>query len=446
MADAISMALTVEQLAAVHAADQDELPTADVFAQHGITDESWRHERPKLLGEIASSASMFKTYTRALEAAQDELYRPIAPLYDDAAAWLAYNDAINAGPTSFVLKRHGLTVGDVARLDRHWRKRFAAEPALAKAARKAAAETGELPPIAIGPRRGRDDAARLPAEPEPSEAPPATPDAYEVIERAAVVSVLLARDEPAASLARRGIASKDEAADIVARAEALADTDPAMMNLFRRRQEHARALFERRTEAPPPAARLELDATAPPFDISEAIPPSSVVQEIPRHRAVGATVKMTTADLGLDAVPFAAQARTSPNVTVIGSQGSPVQAPLPFDGTSPPPPLAPTEAHGAVGLTGAFDIDVFGASELPFEDSDDIRENVRRYASYFVCLLLYPGARDEIMHRYNVSEDQHAALVASWDQRILHSRQIAAEYHNAIRIYSEWLHEHGPKT
>lgn len=100
-------------------------------------------------------ASAFKSYQAALEAAQDGYHRSVEPLYEDVEAWVAYSLALGARTgTAALLSEKGLTLGDLARLERHWRQRMEQDPAIAEQA-KQAKETvvgKPLPDIVIGPR------------------------------------------------------------------------------------------------------------------------------------------------------------------------------------------------------------------------------------------------------------------------------------------------------
>ena len=109
----------------VQAAEQDGIALEEALLEAQLTAEAYHAGRTSTIAEIASGAAAYQAYDAALTEAQDALHRPVTPLYDDVAAWMAYNLALDAGPASDLLAKHGLTLGDVARLGRHWQAAMA---------------------------------------------------------------------------------------------------------------------------------------------------------------------------------------------------------------------------------------------------------------------------------------------------------------------------------
>ncbi|MCA9621817.1 MAG: hypothetical protein KC731_22490 [Myxococcales bacterium] len=143
--------ITIEQFAALQAAMLDELPLEATLVELGLTLDLFAQQRPHLHARVVTDAAVLERYEAALSEAQDRLYRPIAPLFDEGAAWLAYSEALASGSLTEVLAQHGLTLGDLGRLDRHWRRRFAADPEAEVRARSEAVGKG-LVPLTIGQR------------------------------------------------------------------------------------------------------------------------------------------------------------------------------------------------------------------------------------------------------------------------------------------------------
>ncbi|MCA9618201.1 MAG: hypothetical protein KC731_04250, partial [Myxococcales bacterium] len=302
--------VTVEQFAAVQAAEQDDLPIDEALAEQGLDRVAFEAARPHLLAAITESASTFKQYDAALAAAQDALFRPIEPLYDDAAAWLAYNAAIATGTTAAILLEHGLTLGDLARLDRAWRPRFVADPGAAREAKHLAEKRG-LVPIKVGERTRFGTSATPSAGDQPVTAAPSHADLFEEAERLAVAHALLEDGHSADAFRRRGFGGPEEARDAIEQLLDAIRDDADLVNHFRRRAEHARRLLlqapaeqpsptksaEIRIPPPPPAVQ-PLDQTAPalgafagaslPFHGS-ALPPPAVASEVAQEALVGET-------------------------------------------------------------------------------------------------------------------------------------------------------------
>lgn len=399
--------LGLDALARVEAADQDDIPLDEVLCELNVEEPAWLSARPSLIMQASENASAFKSYQAALESAQDGYHRSVEPLYDDVEAWVAYSLALSTpAGTASLLSEKGLTLGDLARLERHWRQRMQRDPSVAKQAKEAKQTVvgKPLPDIVIGPRQAANPANESPTTSPADTAPvleTAAPDLYEQAERAAVLKALLGQKDAAEALRQRGVASVAEAEAEVERVVALLNDDPVMHGFFRRRVDHVRGLLERAPNGraqlgasgaplvPVPAptttpARAEgpseLDVTGPidfqrlgldslPFDPNaQAAPLAPVVAEV--HPEVGATAFVDASSLGLDELARSDPAAQSVDETgfldptVLGVQG----ASLPFDDRAPVQVApVPEEAHPEAGATAFIDAASLGIPSQPFD-------------------------------------------------------------------------------
>lgn len=405
--------LGLDALARVEAADQDDIPLDEVLRELNVEEPAWLSARPSLIQQASENASAFKSYQAALESAQDGYHRSVEPLYDDVEAWVAYSLALGApAGTAALLSEKGLTLGDLARLERHWRQRMQQDPSVAKQAKEAKQTVvgKPLPDIVVGPRKAPDAPNESPATAPADTAPileTAAPDLYEQAERAAVLKALLGQKDAAEALRQRGVASAAEAEAEVERVVALLNDDPVMHGFFRRRVDHVRRLLERAPNdreqlgasgpplapvplpaptATPPRAEgpSELDVTGPidfqrlgldslPFDLNaQAAPLAPVVEEV--HPEVGATAFVDVSALNFEGTSNepdpAAQSVDETGYldpAVVGAQG----APLPFDGRASVQ-LAPVleEPHPEAGATAFVDAASLGIPSQPFDPAE----------------------------------------------------------------------------
>jgi len=489
--------LGLEALARVEAAEQDDVPLEEVLAELEVEQDAWWGARPSLIEKASQDAGSFKSYQAALETAQDGYHRSVEPLFDDVEAWVAYSLALGA-PTgcAALLTEKGLTLGDLGRLERHWRQRMQEDPATAKRAKEAkeAVMGKPLPDIVIGPRicgtPAKKESENAVADTGKSES--TSPDLYEQAERAAVLKALLEQDDAAEGLRQRGVESVEEAVAEVERVIAMLSEDPVVYGFFRRRVDHVRGLLERGGAAPtsgspapspmvasppnlltPPLASpsgpSELDVTGPidfhrlgldslPFD-----PNASTAAPVPlpeeAHPEVGATAFVDAAALGLgDLDPEAAPDPAAQSIDGTGfldpNTLGDLDESLPFDEAAPvvapkKASLLPHRARGGTALQAPGSV-VPWSTPFPAADGrgsrppEELTSDVKRYASYRVDLLRAPQNAAQTRARYGIASDQaHANLVASYDARFAADSNLAAEYQEAVRTYSAWLATNG---
>lgn len=491
----------LSRFAAVQAAEQDALPLEEALEREGVDEADWRDARKRVLLDIASSAATFKAYQRALEEAQDALFRSVTPLYDDLAAWIAYSEALGTAAGGAVMRESGLTLGDLARLERHWRKRFEADPALAEEAKALRDERreGPLPALTMGPRRQAPPSEAADVAREEAESP--ADDDHEGLERAAALEALLHRDARDEAFARRGAANREEARAIVAAATARLEAQPALAGFYRSRVEHHRRLLTQAVASPSPTfapptsperlradpavveralsststaidettaidpRRLELDAL--PFHRSAPVPRSALADE-PPHDAAGETAALRFDDLDLVATPFEEPSRLEslsnlgppPPATSIDETSFLDASALSFDDdalpfapdpdAAPPAPIASElSPSSSVDETAALDVGLLSLDALPFDAAPErgepnaIQTDLRRYASYRTELRRTPERTAAIRARYGVAnETAHDALVAAWDRRFTREPRLATDYVVAVRAYGAWLDQH----
>ncbi|MEM6791892.1 MAG: hypothetical protein AAF715_30515 [Myxococcota bacterium] len=302
----------LESLALVEATEQEGLSLEGIFEEFGIDEATWRAQhRVRLIQEAAADTAGYKRYQAALEAAQDRYARPVAPLYEDPEVWGQYVKAMtDPAGTVAVLAASGMCLGDLARLERHWRGVFRDDEAAGKRARAAGEQfTGDaasLPPVTIGERTQGSSSASSPAEASPSDDPGAREDedAYERVERAAVLTALLALDDDGAALQRRTALSAEAARSEVAAVTAALLSDPLMQNFYRRRVDHLGRVFgDGASEPTPPMAAPTASSVVAAVSAPPAAPPAPVVVSAPTD-PIDVTGPVDLAKLGLAALPF----------------------------------------------------------------------------------------------------------------------------------------------
>ena len=119
-----SPTISLEQFAGVRAALAENLPLADILAQEQIDEAALRESEPLWTARIADSIATQLEYTEKLRIAEDTLARKLSPIGDDEAAWVGLLGAMaTAGDQAALLKKLGITLTDIGRLGRAWKRR-----------------------------------------------------------------------------------------------------------------------------------------------------------------------------------------------------------------------------------------------------------------------------------------------------------------------------------
>ncbi len=125
--------VSLRQYAAIVAALAEGFSDEEVLRRERVFAHDWQRAERKWLIRFDEQTSLAERLAREMAAAEDWLWRDIAPVHEDAAAWAAlyaaYSTATNRGKW---LTERGLTQNDISRLIRHWSRRAATDTTLAE--------------------------------------------------------------------------------------------------------------------------------------------------------------------------------------------------------------------------------------------------------------------------------------------------------------------------
>jgi len=331
--------LPLEQLAAILAAEQDGFAIDEILAVEGVSEEDWQEARERLLPAIVDDVDAHARYQRALIDAQDRLACPVSPLYEDMRAWVAFLHVAEGVPLQDLLDDHGLTANDVARLQRHWRDRFAGDPSLARQAGRLrkAEPPPELGILQVGEReltpspyaagtKDQSDAGDAGVEEQSTQEPP-TSEVVDVAigQMARLYTALEAGESLDEIVGQYGLGDVRAAQSSVAAWKKQLEADGALradfmalVNHERRRRELSRAA-ERGTAAPSGrAAGSPLPARTPPSSQASRVadhrqqpsvpsaPPGDEPAGPPSAASVDETAAIDLSVLSFPLLPFAA--------------------------------------------------------------------------------------------------------------------------------------------
>jgi len=109
------------------------LPLPDILAQEQIEEATYREGERIWRERIADSLATQLEYTQKLAVASDCLARTLMPIAEDEAAWVGLLGALSTSlDQSALLAELGITLNDVGRLGRVWKRRLQADADLAK--------------------------------------------------------------------------------------------------------------------------------------------------------------------------------------------------------------------------------------------------------------------------------------------------------------------------
>ncbi len=238
--------VSLEQFAAIQAAQQDGFSLADVLDVEGVDEQSWQDSYKQHVMALASDAEVQEQYQRLFEEAQDRLHVTVEPLFDSVGAWVSVLQLVESSSSSSICDQHGLTMGDFGRLERHWRERFGSDEELAHEARRLRKEGAvEVLTIQVGERvliASSSGKAEEPAVAEDDGAGAVQEVDGDELERMAALEAYLDEGIAFARLqARFEVSSPEEARALVGRFSA-AVLDRNSQMLHRQRVEHYRRL------------------------------------------------------------------------------------------------------------------------------------------------------------------------------------------------------------
>lgn len=176
--------ITLEQLAGISAALAEKLALSDVLAQEQVAEAAFRAAQPIWRQRIADSMETQLAYMEKLRVAEDCLARKLTPIEDDAAAWVGLLAAMATSlDQAEWMRQLGITMTDVGRLGRLWKRRMQADPAVAAQLAELAKNPQPLAGVAAEPIELRP----FPWTPK-APAPKAAPDRAELDESAGPLS------------------------------------------------------------------------------------------------------------------------------------------------------------------------------------------------------------------------------------------------------------------
>ena len=109
------------------------MPLPDILAQEQIEEATYREGERIWRERIADSLATQLEYTQKLAVASDCLARTLMPIAEDEAAWVGLLGALSTSlDQSALLAELGITLNDVGRLGRVWKRRLQADADLAK--------------------------------------------------------------------------------------------------------------------------------------------------------------------------------------------------------------------------------------------------------------------------------------------------------------------------
>jgi hypothetical protein len=465
----------LEQVTAIFAAEQDGFTVEEALEIEGVALEDWLNARASLLEELAVDPELHERYTAALAEAQARLHRDVSPLFDSVEAWVALlKSAEGTSPARF-LSQHGLTVGDVARLERHWRRSLAADSGLRATAKslRESADAPPLPALRFGERR------LVPSR----FAPTAESNAASTPRSASITASLQAVDPLELDRVAARVARGDEGDPSTDRTLlGQVDADPVLAAHFNRRVEHFRRTRKHEGRLP----RVKQVRGGPPKDAATASPPLGYGPP-PTSSSVEDTAELASLNLALAPLPFrvseprsdsnrsehetasdepdadrgvtSASAAASVDATGFVDAVILAQPVLPFRDAASTAPASvgasqqdesqPPAGSGGIDSTGEVDAIRIASGATPWEGSMDVPTlTLAQYASYCAELSLFGALHAQtITRRYGIqSLDVHERLGAVWSERFRDDADLRQRYASLFAQYRDWLLQHAHKT
>jgi hypothetical protein len=189
--------VTLQQFAGVLAAVGEGISLEEVLSQERIDREAWPQAERAWRAAIAGSHSLQIELVQKKRVAEDALSRRVEPIDADPGAWVGLLGALaTAEDPSALVERLGITMNDVARIGRSWRRKCESDAEVAKKLEELAPDAKppanvkaaplELRPFPWSPASGPSDerpAAAREAVDGPSQ-PAAEPGREPKVERA----------------------------------------------------------------------------------------------------------------------------------------------------------------------------------------------------------------------------------------------------------------------
>lgn len=139
--------LELEQFAGVVVAVEVGVPLGEVLQQEQIDPANWPAAERAWRETIADRAELHVEYMKKRRQAEDALARTVEPLEEDVSAWVGLLGALAvADEPDQVVQTLGITMTDVGRLGRHWKRK-------AEKDTKLATQMSELAGKAVAPSK-----------------------------------------------------------------------------------------------------------------------------------------------------------------------------------------------------------------------------------------------------------------------------------------------------
>lgn len=144
--------LELEQFAGVVVAVEVGVPLEDVLEQEQIEPAKWPAAERAWREAIADAAELHVEYMKKRRQAEDALARSVDPLEEDVSAWVGLLGALAvADEPDSVVQTLGITMTDVGRLGRHWKRRAEKDAKLATQMTELAGKAGAPAKVTVGP-------------------------------------------------------------------------------------------------------------------------------------------------------------------------------------------------------------------------------------------------------------------------------------------------------
>jgi hypothetical protein len=372
----LAVEVTVERYAGIVVAVDEGHELATVLAQEQVSPAAWPDIDTSFKNRLTSEADLLETYQAKVAEAEDHLSRRVQPLDEDATAYLAFLRHLALQPQlGAALTAHGLRTADLARLARHWERRFQADEELRT--RALALALREPPPdrIRVSPPELRPFPWTAGREAREAAPDAGAPTSLPTLDPALLPSAFRPRSQPVAD------PPPDERnASLLA---AVPLPGPALP--------YPAASFDRGSALEPVST---LAGTAPvtgppnlqavPFR-GVRPPPPPVAPTLEPNPELGGTTTLPegsarpAARPGLEpVVTLAETAPMNPRTQPLPARSAPADPQggdaTPFSGTKQPPPRTPLEPHPALGLTAPVRADA-KRPPLPFTGGHDAPED-----------------------------------------------------------------------
>ncbi|MFO0549564.1 MAG: hypothetical protein U0271_14320 [Polyangiaceae bacterium] len=136
----------LETYAGIVTALAEGISLEDVLKQENVDAEVYADAEFELRNRMSQEPAVMEAFRQHCATAEDTLSRKVAPLDNDAAAWVAFNSAMtSSGDALTFLSDLGLNANDLSRLQRQWRKRAESSKETKQALADAAKKPGAAP-------------------------------------------------------------------------------------------------------------------------------------------------------------------------------------------------------------------------------------------------------------------------------------------------------------